>query len=135
MAGNPFITSFGDDDHEEGETGLTVFGQDFGQFAGELWMFANADRTGAADELTVGAWSDLQLSGVEIPASPNNSTGTVYLAVKTENLDWSSPVFEYSFTLSAASGGGGGAGAYRPEEAFIEPRTRYTYGGGRAGRI
>lgn len=110
---NPFVTNFGDEDHEEGETGLTVQGQDFGNFPGELWMFANADRSGAADQLTVGTWADQLLSGVEIPESPNNSTGTVYLGVKTENLDWSTPVFEYSFTLSEASAGGSNVHLWR----------------------
>jgi hypothetical protein len=100
MAGNPFIQSFGDDNHELGETGLVVNGQDFGLFAGALWMFANADRTGLSDQLTVGAWSENQLTGVEIPPVPNNAPGTVYLGLQTENLDWSTPVFAYPFTLT-----------------------------------
>jgi len=96
---SPFITNFGDEAHEFGETGLIVDGQDFGFFPGELWMFENADRTGAADQLTVGTWGEQRLTGVAIPASPNNSEGVVFLAVLTENMDWSSPAFPFQFNL------------------------------------
>ena len=92
----PFITNFGDEAHDPGETGLTIDGQDFGFFPGQAWMYATSSRTGAADQLTVGTWTEQQLTGVEIPASPNNAEGTVYLFVQNENLDWS---FPYAFTL------------------------------------
>lgn len=111
----PVISNFGDENHEEGETGLTVSGFQFSHFAGELWMHQNNSvaSPGNTDQLTVGTWADMQLSGVEIPASPNNATGTVFLFVKTENDEWSLP---YTFTLSAAGGGGGGSlvHLYRP---------------------
>lgn len=101
----PFITSFGDDDHAAGETGLTIDGQHFGEvFEGEVWMFANADRSGAQDQLTVTGWTDRQITGVAIPASPTNANGTVYLAVRQLNGEWSSPAFPYAFTLSGAAG-------------------------------
>ncbi len=104
----PFISNFGDENHEEGETGLTVDGFDLGSGldgVGELWMYQNADRTGSADQLTVGTWRNEQLTGVEIPASPNNATGTVYAFVKRfgDNA-WS---LAYTFTLTAAGGGSG----------------------------
>jgi hypothetical protein len=98
----PFITGFGDNSHEEGESGLTVDGFHFGFWVGELWMFAAADRSGAADQLTVTTWGERQLTGGGIPAAPNNVPGTVYLARKTTNNQWSSPAFPWSFTLVAA---------------------------------
>lgn len=64
-------------------------------------MYANADLTGAADQLTVGAWNDIQLTGVEIPAAPNNVPGTVYLFVEREDLAWSQG-FEFVLTDSDA---------------------------------
>lgn len=99
MALAPEISAFGDGDHLEGETGLTVDGGGFGAFPGSLWMFENADGSGAADELTVGAWNDIQIAGVEIPASPNNVPGTVYLRVLREDLAWSQG---FAFTLTAS---------------------------------
>ncbi len=97
----PFISNFGDEDHEKGETGLVIDGFELGFFAGEAWMYQNADRTGNADQLTVTAWSDLSLTGVAIPAAPNNALGTVYLFIKRfgDNA-WS---LSYTFTLSAAA--------------------------------
>lgn len=98
----PYISSFGDDDHQEGETGLTIGGFDFGFFEGEVWMYENNDRTGNADQLSVTGWSDMSITGVDIPASPNNATGTVYLFVKRSgDLAWS---LAYTFTLSAGGG-------------------------------
>lgn len=102
MALAPEIASFGDGNHEEGETGLAITGGGFGAFAGSAWIYQNADRTGLSDQLTVGTWNDIQLSGVEIPASPNNATGTVYLFVQREDLAWSQG---FAFTLSEAGGG------------------------------
>jgi hypothetical protein len=101
MALAPEISSFGDGDHEEGETGLAIDGGGFGAFPGSAWMYQNADRSGLADELTVGAWNDIQLSGVEIPASPNNSPGTVYLFVQRDDLAWSQGL-EFTLTDSEA---------------------------------
>lgn len=98
MALAPEISAFGDGNHEEGETGLTIDGGGFGAFPGSAWMYANDDLTGAADQLTVGAWNDIQLTGVEIPAAPNNSAGTVYLFVQREDLAWSQG---FEFTLAA----------------------------------
>ncbi len=104
----PNISNFGDENHEEGETGLVVDGFSFGfdpgddSMAGELWMYQNSNRSGNADQLTVGAggWSDMQLTGVAIPGAPNNAAGAVFLFVKRfgDNA-WS---LGYAFTLSAA---------------------------------
>lgn len=100
MALAPEIASFGDGDHAGGETGLTITGGGFGAFPGSAWIYQNADRTGLSDQLTVGTWNDIELTGVEIPASPNNSPGTVYLFVEREDLAWSQA---FAFTLSATS--------------------------------
>ena len=102
----PFVTNFGDESHEEGELGLTIDGFDFGFFIGEVWMFANADRSGASDDLSAGiTWGEQQITGVDIPAAPNNAVGAVFLAVKTLDDEWSSPAFPYPFTLVVAGGG------------------------------
>ena len=101
MALAPEISAFGDGTHDEGATGLAIDGGGFGAFAGSVWMYASADRTGAADQLTVGAWNDIQISGVDIPASPNNSVGTVYLFVQREDLAWSQG-FEFTLVSSDA---------------------------------
>ena len=101
----PEVASFGDADHQTGESGLAISGGGFGAFPGAVWMFQNADRTGLADQLTVGgAWDDLNIAGISIPASPNNSAGTVYLFVEREDLAWSVP---FAFTLTDPGGGGG----------------------------
>lgn len=109
----PLISNFGDENHEEGETGLTATGFDFGPgfpVEGTLWMFENADRSGQSDELTISGHTDMTISGIEIPASPNNSTGTVYLAFQRGgDLAWSN---SYTFTLVASGGGGDDATAY-----------------------
>lgn len=97
MALAPEISSFGDGNHQEGATGLTISGGGFGAFPGSAWIYQNADRTGLADQLTVGAWNDIEISGVEIPANPNNDPGTVYLFVEREDLAWSQG---FAFTLS-----------------------------------
>lgn len=100
----PLITDFGDEDHDLGETGLAVAGFDFFPGVaeqGELWMFENADRSGAADQLTIGTHSNNSIPDVEIPASPNNSAGTVYLAFRRGgDQAWSN---SYSFTLAISS--------------------------------
>jgi hypothetical protein len=114
----PEIASFGDGNHTVGETGLAISGAGFGAFAGTAWMYQNADRTGLADQLTVGTWTDMQLGSVDIPASPNNSAGTVYLFVEREDLAWSVP---FAFTLSEA---GGGVGTLAPIAAIIQQRRR-----------
>ena len=104
----PYIQDFGDEDHQEGETGLTVLGFDLGPgipAPGELWMHQNADplSPGLADQLTVGTWTDTSLTGVEIPAAPNNSPGTVYLAIKRYGDNaWN--VVDFPFTLTSAAG-------------------------------
>ena len=94
----PEISAFGDGTHDAGETGLTVDGGGFGAFPGSLWIYENANRTGNADQLTIGTWNDIGLTGVEIPASPNNSNGTLYLFVQREDLAWSQG---FSFTLGS----------------------------------
>lgn len=105
----PEISAFGDGTHDAGETGLAINGGGYGAFPGEVWMFENADRSGAADQLTVGgSWDDIQLSGIEIPASPNNAAGTVYLMVMREDLAWSN-AFEFTLVIPAT------------EAAFIGP--------------
>lgn len=104
MALAPEIASFGDASHEEGETNLSVLGGGFGAFPGRVLMCQNADGSGLVDVLVIsGAWSDIAISGIEIPASPNNATGTVYLIVEREDLAWSQG---FAFTLVAAGGGG-----------------------------
>jgi hypothetical protein len=95
MALAPEISAFGDDLHEPGETGLTISGGGFGAFPGSAWIYQNADRSGAADELIVGSWNDIELS-VDIPGSLNNSEGTAYLFVQREDLAWSQG---YQFAL------------------------------------
>lgn len=101
MALAPEIASFGDGNHQDGETGLTILGGGFGAFPGSAWIYQNADRTGLSDQLTVGTWNDIELSGVEIPATPNNAAGTVYLFVQHESTEWSQG---FQFTLSDAGG-------------------------------
>lgn len=98
MALAPEIASFGDGDHQQGETGLTISGGGFGAFPGNAWIYQNADRSGLSDQLIVGAWNDIELSGVDIPASTNNGPGTVYLFVQREDLAWSQG---FQFTLAA----------------------------------
>jgi len=95
----PELSAFGDGSHVSGETGLTVEGGGFGAFPGSLWIYENADRTGDADELTVGDWNDIELSGVEIPGSLNNAAGTRYLFLEREDLAWSQGL---AFTLALA---------------------------------
>lgn len=103
----PEVSAFGDGDHEIGESGLAIDGGGFGGFPGAAWVYENANRTGATDQLTISAWNDIQLTGVDIPASPNNVAGTRYLFVQREDLAWSQA---FSFTLSGMGGGGGGNG-------------------------
>lgn len=109
----PLITDFGDENHEQGETGLSVTGQDFGsglEGQGTLWMYANADRSGAEDQLTVGSHTNTTISGVEIPGATTNVAGTVYLAWKRfGDQAWSLP--SYQFTLSSGVVVGPGAAA------------------------
>ena len=97
----PFISDFGDEDHEPAETGLTVTGFDFFPgvaIQGTLWMFENADRSGASDSLPIGTHTNNSIPDVEIPASPNNADGTVYLAFQRGgDMAWSN---SFQFTLS-----------------------------------
>jgi len=93
----PEISGFGDGAHAAGSVGLTIDGGGFGAFPGSVWIYENDDLTGAADEITVGSWNDIQLT-VDIPASLNNAAGTCYLFVIREDLE-SSNAFE--FTLEA----------------------------------
>lgn len=95
----PEISSFGDEAHDAGETGLVIDGGGFGAFPGSAWIFENEDGSGASDQLTIGAWNDIQLTGVEIPASPNNTSGTRYVRVQREDLAWSNAL---AFTLSVS---------------------------------
>ena len=97
----PVIWDFGDESHRAGDSGLTVDGAGLGISAGELWMYQNADRSGSADQLTVGAWSMMQLTGVSIPGTLNNVPGTVYLFAKRIDQAWSPA---YQFTLEVATG-------------------------------
>ena len=106
----PHISSFGDDDHEEGESNLQIAGFSFGFFTGEAWMYQNANRTGTTDQLTITSWTDLLISGIGIPAVPNNSTGPVFLFVqRSGDLAWS---LSHAFTLSAAGAGPTGVWFY-----------------------
>ena len=95
----PEVSTFGDGDHEIGESGLTIDGGGLGAFPGSVWIYENANRSGATDELTVGTWNDIALGGVAIPASPNNAAGTRYLFVQREDLAWSQGL---AFVLSLA---------------------------------
>ena len=99
----PEISAFGDGVHEIGEAGLTIDGGGFGAFPGSAWLYANSDRSGAADQLTIGAWNDIQFTGVEIPDPANNTAGTRFLFVQREDLAWSQG---FSITLGAAAGSG-----------------------------
>ena len=96
----PEISAFGDGVHEIGEAGLTIDGGGFGAFPGSAWIYANSDRSGAADQLTIGAWNDIQFTGVEIPDPANNTAGTRFLFVQREDLAWSQG---FSITLGAAA--------------------------------
>lgn len=99
MALAPEIASFGDGSHQQGETGLTINGGGFGAFAGRVLMCQNADGTGLLDILTVnGPWNDIEIAGIDIPASPNNAAGTVYAIVEREDLAWSQG---FQFTLTS----------------------------------
>lgn len=99
MALAPEIASFGDANHQASETGLTISGGGFGAFAGRVLMCQNADGTGLLDVLTVnGPWNDIEIAGIDIPASPNNASGTVYAIVEREDLAWSQG---FAFTLAA----------------------------------
>jgi hypothetical protein len=95
----PEIGDFGDEDHLEGETGLTATGAGFGAFPGEVWMYQNSDRSGLSDQLTQTTWHDMAVGGIAIPGSPNNAPGAVFLFLQREDLAWS---LGYSFTLTAA---------------------------------
>src|SRR5262245_57635011 len=97
----PGVSAFGDGSHAAGESGLTVDGGNFGAFAGSVWIYANSDLTGAADQLTVTAWNDLQIT-VTIPGSLTNTAGTRYLFVQREDLAWSDG-FAFSLTASGVS--------------------------------
>ena len=114
----PELSAFGDGTHDIGETGLTIDGGGFG-FTGSAWMYENSDRSGAADQLIVGAWNDIQLTGVAIPASPNNTAGTRYLFVQRDDLAWSQGL---AFTLSGAPVAGGGSVMYRGVITLINRR-------------
>ena len=65
----PEISVFGDGDHQIGESGLTIDGGGLGAFPGSAWVYQNSNRSGASDELVIGTWNDIELSGVDIPGS------------------------------------------------------------------
>lgn len=111
----PEVSSFGDGNHAAGESGLSIDGGGFGAFPGSAWIYQNADRSGLEDQLTVGAWNDIQLSGVAMPASPANSAGTVYLFVQREDLAWSQA---FQFTLAADG---------EEDEVILPPPRRMLY--------
>ncbi len=93
----PSITNFGDESHNKGETGLVIEGAGLGPFPGKIFIYANSDRSGAQDQIVpTGGWSDMRVAGVDMPASPNNATGTVYLFIERSDLTMSLP---YQFTL------------------------------------
>lgn len=93
---SPDITAFGSGARNPGDTNIDIDGAGFGAFAGEVWIFAASDRSGAADQLTVNSWNDL-LINVDIPGVLNNATDTVlYLAVQRSDLAWSQ---SFSFTM------------------------------------
>ena len=98
----PVVWDFGDESHAAGATGLTVDGAGLGISAGELWMYQNADRSGSADQLTVGTWSMTQLTGVAIPETLNNSPGTVYLFAKRVDQAWS-PAYQFTLEVGATT--------------------------------
>ena len=97
----PSIVAFGDADHNSGETGLVADVAGAGPFPGSLWIYENADRTGAADQLTVGAWNSAQLTGISIPFVPNNTGGTRFLFLQRADLAWS---LGFPFTLNIVGG-------------------------------
>jgi hypothetical protein len=95
----PAISAFGDGSHAPGASSLVVDGGGFGAFPGGAWIYANADLTGNADQLTVGSWNDLQLT-VTIPGTLTNTPGTRYLFVQREDLAWSNG---FPFTLESTA--------------------------------
>lgn len=105
----PFIRSLSDSTPEEGQTGITILGGDFGFWLGEVWMFQNADGSGLSDQLTIAGgqadWGDMGVTNVAIPAAPNNNPGTVYIAIKTSGNEWSIPAFPFPVTLVEAGVG------------------------------
>lgn len=97
----PEVSAFGDGAHDAGDSGIDVDGGGFGAFPGSVWIYATQERTGAADELTVNSWNDLQIN-VDIPGSLNNSDGTRYLFVQREDLAWSQG-FAFTFGTAVAA--------------------------------
>lgn len=91
----PEIRAFGDGSHNAGDSGILIDGGGFGAFPGSAWIYASQDRTGAADQLTVNTWNDIQLN-VDIPAVLTNIDGFRYLFVQREDLAWSQG---FQFTL------------------------------------
>ena len=94
----PEVSSFGDGSHAPGASGILVDGAGFGH-AGNVWIYANGDLTGAADQLTVTNWNDAQIT-VTIPGSLTNTAGTRYLFVEREDSAWSNP---QAFTLESGA--------------------------------
>jgi hypothetical protein len=98
------IESFGDAQHQHGEGGLTVSGIDFGTFPGRLWIFENADLSGASDEITPASaadWDDFEIRNVEIPAAPVVPDGTRYLVVEDAFAAFSFP-FPFQLGIGVA---------------------------------
>lgn len=130
----PTITAFGDGDHEVGATGLVVDGVGFDPFAtdGRLWMNQNSNPNspGLQDELTFSGGDDQQLTGVAIPASPNNVSGTVYLFF--ERIDGAfSDGFAFVLTSAAGSARGRALSTGRVYDRTVRPH----YGVGRRRAI
>jgi hypothetical protein len=79
---------------------LTIEGSFLGVFpeTGALFIYENENQTGTVDELSIGGGNDLQLTGVSVPGTLNNSSGTRYLFYQRGNdLAWSFPL---AFVLS-----------------------------------
>lgn len=117
MALAPEIASFGDLNHQKGESGLTIIGGGLGAFPGRVLMCQNADGSGLVDVLTVGGpWSDTSIAGIGIPVAPNNAPGTVYAIVEREDLAWSQAL---SFTLSVGYPGVPNSRCIRPPSGGV----------------
>lgn len=99
----PNIESVGGGSYAQGDSGIPMNGGGFGPSPGTIWLYANSNRTGAADQLSFLLWTDTAISGVSIPASTNNATGTVYAFIQREDLAWSAP---FTLTLTAAAAPG-----------------------------
>ena len=119
----PELLTFGDGDHQIGESAVIITGLHFGVFPGNLgavWISDNADigAAGNTDKITTfNSWGN-QYIDFDMPDPMNNTPGARFAFVLNDTGDWS---FTFPFTLSAAAAAGSG-GLY----SFINRRRRYS---------